>query len=342
MTRERRSNLFLDSQDARARKPCIDTEAAGIRAGNGATHLAGAEEPEATVVLISPFRCRMWALHDRLESDITEESCKAELGSFQRHGQLVPVLGRRLRNDAHHDVELIYGARRLFVARHLNMPLRVELRNLDDRAAIVAMDIENRQRTDISPYERGLSYARWLSQGHFTSQANLAKALKISTAQLSRLLSLSRLPREILDAFGSPLQICEGWGAELCAAVDDARRAPAVLAKALAISQFNPRPPAAETYRLLLEVTSREPRRPPVRRREERVLAADGRTLFRIRRLRRAVALVIRSGDVAHDCIDRVEREILDALTQDARSTAAPLEGWPGVRDEDASLEGQN
>src|SRR5579862_9529454 len=171
MARERRSNLFLDSQVIPSCRPCIDTEATTIRAGGGATPHTGAEEPEATIVLISPFRCRMWALHDRLESDITEESCKAEIGSFQRHGQLVPVLGRRLRNDAHHDVELIYGARRLFVARHLNMRLRVELRSLDDRAAIVAMDIENRQRTDISPYERGLSYARWLSQRHFPSQA---------------------------------------------------------------------------------------------------------------------------------------------------------------------------
>jgi ParB-like chromosome segregation protein Spo0J len=67
----------------------------------------------------------------------------------------VPALGRPLHGDLEFDVEIIYGARRLFVARHLNMPLQVELREMSDREALVAMDIENRLRTDISPYERG-------------------------------------------------------------------------------------------------------------------------------------------------------------------------------------------
>ena len=79
------------------------------------------------VVSINPFRCRMWSLHDRLDTNVTEQSCRDEIASFATHGQLVPALGRSLRDDSHYDVELIYGARRLFVARHLNKPLLVEL-----------------------------------------------------------------------------------------------------------------------------------------------------------------------------------------------------------------------
>src|SRR6185369_17989067 len=97
------------------------------------------------IVAVNPFKCQLWALHDRLEEHITEESCKAEIQSFLQHGQLVPVLGRRI-HDADSEVELIYGARRLFTARHLNMPLLVEVRPVTDQDAIVAMDIENRQR----------------------------------------------------------------------------------------------------------------------------------------------------------------------------------------------------
>src|SRR5258708_5408352 len=113
------------------------------------------------VVLVNPFRCRVWALHDRLEDHITEDSCKEEIESIASHGQLIPVLGRPLKGDVDYDVEIIYGARRLFVTRHLNVPLHVEVREITDRDAIVAMDLENRHRKDISPYERGLSYSQW-------------------------------------------------------------------------------------------------------------------------------------------------------------------------------------
>src|SRR5688572_6279056 len=93
---------------------------------------------------VNPFRCRVWALHDRLEGEISEETCRAEIDSFSRHGQLVPVLGRPLQAGSSYDVELICGARRLFAARHLNLPLKVDLREMSDHDAIIAMDIENR------------------------------------------------------------------------------------------------------------------------------------------------------------------------------------------------------
>src|SRR5271170_8315863 len=151
------------------------------------------------VEFLDPFRCRMWDYHDRLEETITEESCQTEIASFHAHGQVVPVLGRRLPKDATHDIELIFGARRLFVARHLSVPIKVELRDLTDREAIIAMGIENRQRKDISAYERGLSYRRWLKSKQFESQTEIANALKISASQVSRLLQIARLPSVIME-----------------------------------------------------------------------------------------------------------------------------------------------
>ena len=108
---------------------------------------------------VNPFRCRVWDLHDRLDHLIVEDGCRNEISSFAKNGQLIPALGRPLRDDPDYEVELICGARRLFVARHLNLELLVDLRELTDQDAIIAMDVENRQRQDISPYERGLSFA---------------------------------------------------------------------------------------------------------------------------------------------------------------------------------------
>src|SRR5687768_17678353 len=173
------------------------------------------------ILAVDPFRVRMWSLHDRSEQHVNEESCKAEIESFWKHGQLVPALGRALRGDPDHDIELVYGARRLFVARHLNKPLLLDVREMSDREAIVAMDIENRQRKDVSPYERGVSYARWLRSGHFASQDQIARALQISGAQISRLLKLAKLPSVVVSAFATPLDILETWGLALAEAWAD-------------------------------------------------------------------------------------------------------------------------
>ena len=80
------------------------------------------------VVSVNPFRCRVWSEHERMAEQITEGTCSEEIRSFQRHGQQIPALGRPLRGDPQHDIEVICGARRLFVATHLNRELRIEIR----------------------------------------------------------------------------------------------------------------------------------------------------------------------------------------------------------------------
>ena len=70
-----------------------------------------------SVVAMNPFECRMWDLPDRLGMQVSEESCKAEIESFVKHGQLIPALGRPLSADPTHKVELIYGARRHCASR---------------------------------------------------------------------------------------------------------------------------------------------------------------------------------------------------------------------------------
>ncbi len=266
-----------------------------------------------SVVEVSPFRCRMWALHDRLDSHLTEETCKAEIDSFCRHGQLIPVLGRALHGDPSYDVELVYGARRLFVARHLNKPLKVQLRDMSDKDAIIAMDIENRQRKDISPYERGLSYAQWLRSGYFASQDDIARALKVSSSQVSRLLKLARLPSVIVAAFASPSEICEGWGLDIIEALDDPMRRQATVDAARAMAKATRRYPAREVYQQLLTASARG-RKLKIRTHDEVVKDANGSPLFRIRQQSSSIALVLPMEKVSASMLEVIRRSISGIL----------------------------
>lgn len=267
-----------------------------------------------SIVAVNPFRCRMWEFHDRLEEHINAETCRAEIDSFEKHGQLVPALGRQLHGDPRFDVELIYGARRLFVARHLNAQLLVEIRPMSDLEAIVAIDLENRQRVDVSPYERGLSFAQWLRAGYFDSQDGIARALQISASQVSRLLRLARLPSVILSAFGDPTTICEAWGRDLLDCLDDASRRQATINAARAIAQVEPRPQPREVHRqLMLAAHGRKTRRPA---RDEVVKDELQRPLFRIRRGSRSVAFMIQIDHVTPPLLEEMRQAVANVLSR--------------------------
>jgi ParB family chromosome partitioning protein len=275
------------------------------------------------IISVNPFRCRMWDLHDRLDHLIVEDTCRAEIASFEKHGQLIPVVGRPLRDDPEHDIELVFGARRLFVARHLNMPLRVELRSMTDQAALIAMDIENRQRRDISPYERGLTFARCLRSGCFGSQDELAKALKISQSQVSRLLTLAHLPSVVVNAFESPRDIREGWGTDLMMALQTTQRRQATIARARSVASISPRPPAIEIFQQLIScaVPGRKIR---AKSHDEVVTGSDGAALFRIRIQGKNVALLLPIDRVSAQTLHNVRDLLRDALQQKMAQRAIP------------------
>jgi ParB family transcriptional regulator, chromosome partitioning protein len=266
-----------------------------------------------TIVAIDPFRCRLWQSHDRLEETITQASCETELGSFQQHGQFVPVLGRPVSDDPSCDVELICGARRLFVARKLRKELMVEVRVLTDQEAIIAMDMENRQRKDVSPYERGLSYLRWLRGNHFKSQEELARTLQVCPSRVSRLLKLARLPSVIIDAFESPLEIREAWGADIADGLENPERNRAILQAARAIRAMERRPEAAEVYRRLLLACGKG-RKPRATAHDTVVTGRDGSPLFRIRHQRNSVAVLLSVDRTSSSALSEIKRAVADIL----------------------------
>ena len=265
------------------------------------------------VVSVNPFRCRVWAFHDRLEESLTVEMCREQIESFREHGQVVPTLGRRLQGDPNHDVEIIYGARRLFAAQHLNQPLLVELRDITDREALIAMDVENRQRVDISPYERGLSYNRWLRCGFFTSQAQIARSLNISHSHVSRLLKLARLPAVIINAFGNAASIREEWGLKLAEALEDHGRRVATIRAARTIAAMLPRPQPNEVFRQL-QAASVRGRKLEAQAHDQIVADDQGAPLFRIRQQRHSLVVMLPLQRMSQETVKELQRAIVEVL----------------------------
>ena len=267
------------------------------------------------IVSVDPFRCRMWEFHDRLEQLIDETTCKQEIESFVRHGQLVPALGRELRADPDHDVEVICGARRLFVARHLNKPLSVELRPMTDGEAVAAMDIENRHRLDVSPYERGRSYMKWLQHKIFDSQEDIARELKISQSQVSRLIKLAQLPSVVVAAFTGPADICETWAQDLAAVLENSTSRERTCARARVIAALPVRPAPREILRQLLNA-SVPGRKVKAQRHDQVVIGRNGKPLFRVRQLTNTTAFLIAGERLCADRLAHIRSALSKAIEE--------------------------
>jgi len=177
---------------------------------------------------------------------------------------------------------LIYGSRRLFVARHLNIPLLVEVKDLSDHDEIVALDIDDRQRKDLSPYERGRSYGAWIRSRLVNSQDELSRVLKVSPSPVSRLLRLAQLPAVLVSAFTSPLDICVSWGRRRMEMWEEPTKRAAVTSAARRLAEESPRPPAAAIYQRLItcaDGSTRTKRAAP----RDQVIRDDGNVaLFRV------------------------------------------------------------
>lgn len=261
-----------------------------------------------SIVTVDPFRCRLWEMNGRIKAYVNETSCHAEIESIAREGQLVPVLGRPVHGTPDFDIEVICGARRLFVTRYLNIPLRVELRELTDRQAAVAVEMENSLRRKTSPYERGLWFSKLLKQNLYQSQDEMARELGITPTQVTRLLKFADLPEAIIDAFASPHDILESWAVELHKASCDERHR-LLAERASKLGMIVPRPPAVSVYETLF--AARKPGLRAARSMSHRIVKSpSGAPLLRVDRLRKHVVLRI-----PNSLIDMTtEKEVVEAV----------------------------
>lgn len=164
--------------------------------------------------LVDPARCRIWPEHNRDYAALNEENCADLISSLKAQGkQEMPAIVRRVTGDPDYDFEVICGARRHWSVSWLrghNYPefrFLVEPREMTDEEAFRVSDIENRSRQDLSAYERAMDYLRALDRHYEGKQQAMADRLEVSKGWLSKYLDCARLPREIVDSFGSPHRI---------------------------------------------------------------------------------------------------------------------------------------
>ncbi len=215
-----------------SRKHAIDDIVAGLDAGSEAPapaagtrflrrstalgETAAGSREEKLLHWVEPERCRMWDRHNREYSLLTEGNCRDLIDGIRAQGQQeFPAIVRRLPRGDAHDFEVICGARRHFAISWLranNYPqfrYLVEVRDLTDEEAFRLADIENRDREDISDFERARDYAEAIELYYGGRQKTMAERLEVSESWLSRYLNLARLPDAVVAAFPSLREVRE-------------------------------------------------------------------------------------------------------------------------------------
>ncbi|MCP5085449.1 MAG: ParB/RepB/Spo0J family partition protein [Rhodobacteraceae bacterium] len=186
-----------------------------LKRSTGLGERLSGETEEKTLRWIDPAEARMWDKHNRDYAMLNEDNCRDLIDGIKSQGQQeFPAIVRKLQGEDH-PYEVICGARRHFAISWLRahnytqFKYLVEVRDVSDEEAFRLADIENRDREDISDYERAIDYARAVQLYYGGKQKAMAARLEVSEAWLSRYLNLAKLPQNIVAAFFRNTEIKE-------------------------------------------------------------------------------------------------------------------------------------
>lgn len=225
------------------------SDKAGARFLKRSNALAESGEREEKVLRwVDPASCVMWARHNRAYDLLNEENCRDLIDSLKAQGQQeFPAIVRRLPAGQGAEYEVICGARRHFAISWLRannyaqFRYLVEVRELTDEEAFRLADIENRDRADLSDYERARDYLQALDIYYGGKQKTMAARLEVSEAWLSRYLHLARLPQPILEAWPRLTEIRELHARSVRPLLQDAEDKVLAEARAIAVEQARAR-----------------------------------------------------------------------------------------------------
>lgn len=176
------------------------------------------------------------------EFDGLKKDIKAQGGNVQ------PIKVRHLKGVPGR-YEIVFGHRRHQACLELGIDVHAIIEDLDEKHLFIEMDRENRQRKDLRPFEIGAMYAKALDEGLFASARRLAEEIGIDHSQLSKSLSLARLPADVLKAFPNPLDLQYRWVGDLVGAIQ--KDPDHVLSICRTIQKESPRPSSLEVFRRL-------------------------------------------------------------------------------------------
>ena len=112
--------------------------------------------------------------------------------------------------------EIVFGHRRHQACLELGLPVSaIVVEKMDDRALFEAMDRENRGRKNLSAWEQGRIYDEAVRKGLYPSLRRLAESLGVNSSDASRAVQLAKLPKELVAAFSTPLDLQVRWAKPL-------------------------------------------------------------------------------------------------------------------------------
>ncbi len=192
------------------------TSARFLKRGTAISDRLSGEAEDKVLRWVDPAVCKMWERHNRDYALLHPENCRDLIDGIRSQGrQEFPAIVRRVEGEEGVEYEVICGARRHFAVswlRENNYPqfkYLIEVRDLSDEEAFRLADIENRDREDISDYERAVDYAQAIELYYGGKQKAMAGRLEVSEVWLSRYLGLAKLPQDVVDAFPTKRDIKE-------------------------------------------------------------------------------------------------------------------------------------
>jgi ParB family chromosome partitioning protein len=180
-----------------------------------------------TVVELEPDLIDGSFVRDRLDDD--EKEFEALLTAVRDRGQDSPIL---VRPHPEHEGRfmVVFGHRRLRAARTLGRRVRAVVKVLEDSTHLVAQGQENSARANLSFIEKAL-FANEIAKRRFDGDnATVLSALAIDRATLSKMLAVTSLPTELIEAIGA----ARGIGRDRWYELKILLERPANLAKAMA------------------------------------------------------------------------------------------------------------
>ena len=141
-------------------------------------------------------------------------------------GGNVQPISVRLLTDQPGRYEIVFGHRRHRACAELGIAVlaTIDTSAVSDHDLFSAMDRENRERADLSPYEQGTMYRRALDEKLYPSNRRLAEALGVSHTWVANVLQVADLPAPVVECFRSPLEIQHRHAKSIAGALDTDRK----------------------------------------------------------------------------------------------------------------------
>ncbi len=150
------------------------------------------------VVELDPNTVESSFVSDRIDDD--REQFEELKQAIAERGQDTPILVRP-HPSADGRYQIVFGHRRVRVARELGRKVRAVVKALDDRTHVIAQGQENSARADLTFIERALFARRLDTLGY--DRAVISSALAANAAAISKMMSVTeRISAPVIESVG--------------------------------------------------------------------------------------------------------------------------------------------